>query len=318
MATEYLIPSSEEEWLSWRKQDITSTEASALFNLSPYATKFELFFSKQSGDGSAFEDNERMEAGRHIEPAIASLVSARYDVALTTMKMYARDAEDRIGSSFDYRCEDGAAFGFPGEPGIVECKNVDGLIFKRKWLDDETPAHIEIQLQHQLEVTGLAWGAIMALVGGNRLVPYVRARDEAVGRSIRSAVRAFWRSIDANDPPPPAYPDDADAVIAVSQFSDGSVFDARKNPLLDEMTFLLAGIKEQIASLETKQKVVKAQILQQVGDAGTLLYSGGKVVMTQTKDTPAKIITPEMIGQEIGGRKGYRMFRIYEKKEKSE
>ncbi len=323
MTTTYHTYTTESEWHALRARDITSTEASALFNLSPYATKYELWQAKHSGTATIIEDNDRMQAGRHIEPAIAALVAERYGVVVEPFKVYASDHDDRLGSSFDYRIvgitdsqvEDWTLrnlFLNLG-PGICECKNVDGLVFKRKWLDDETPAHIEIQLQHQLELSGDAWGMVAALVGGNRLEPYIRERDKKVGAAIRKSVREFWSSIEANDPPPIVYPDDADVVIALHQFSDGSVFDARGDTEIGALVAAYDDVKAQIKALETNENVLKARILEAAGDAGSLLWDGGKVVLTQTKDTPGKLVTPEMVGTTIGGRKGYRMTRSYPK-----
>ena len=321
MPTTYITPDNDAHWHALRAKDITSTEASALFNMSPYATLYELWQIKSGAMESAFEDNERIQAGRIIEPAIAALVAERYGVVVEPFKAYATDTDDRIGSSFDYRIigvtdahvEDESMrdmfhqFG----PGILEAKNVDGLIFKRKWLDDETPAHIEIQLQHQLELSGYGWGAVCALVGGNRLVPYVRERDAAVGRAIRAKVREFWKSIETGQSPPIVYPDDADVVIALHQFSDGSVLDLREDSEAATLFAAYDDVKAQIKALEENEKVLKASIMELAGEAGSILWSGVKIVLTQTKDTPGKVITAEMVGTTIGGRKGYRMCRSY-------
>ena len=37
---------------------------------------------------------------------------------------------------------------------------------------------------------------------------------------------------------------------------------------------------------------------------------GWKISASMVADTPPTIITPDMVGQEIGGRKGYRNLRI--------
>lgn len=323
MPTEFITPRDEQHWLELRRQDVTSTEASALFGMSPYCTQYELWLSKRSGDPLAFEDNERMEAGRFIEPAIAALVASRYGVVIEPFKEYGRDADCRMGSSFDARAiewsHDEASdmalrdmIDQYGE-GIIECKNVDGLIYKRKWMDDETPAHIEIQLQHQLELSGYEWGAVAALVGGNRLEMYIRKRDREVGAAIREAVREFWRSIDANEPPPIVYPDDADVVIAMHQFSDGTVLDLREDTDAGVILAAFDDVKKQLKDLEEREKVLKARILELAGDAGSIVWDGGKISLTQTKDTPPTVITPEMVGTTYGGRKGLRQVRSYPK-----
>jgi putative phage-type endonuclease len=327
MTTQYLLHESQADWLAARNLDITSTEASALFGLSPYETLFELWHRKNEGGGNGLDDNERMQAGRHIEPAIAALAAERYGIIVAPFKYYARDPIARMGSSFDYEIV-GVSDTVPADtslrdlylahgPGILECKNVDGLVFRRKWTDDETPAHIELQLQHQLEITGRGWGAIVALVGGNKLETYSRLREPTVGIAIRQAVSKFWRSIAANEAPPPVMPDDAEALIALNQFSDGTALDLRDDEwtagIMAEYTAASATIK----ALEERQTVIKAQVLERAGPAGSILYAGGKVSATQTADNPGKPITPEMVGQIIGARKGYRQFRNTPSKKES-
>ena len=309
MPTQYLIPASEAEWLEWRTKDVTSTEASALFGMSPYSTAYELWCQKKGTLPATFEDNDRMQAGRHIEPAIASLVAERYGCSLSPMKGYSRDADDRMGASHDYRCEDGAAFGFPGEPGICEMKNVDWLVYRRGWSEGEAPDHIEIQLQHQLELTGMAWGGIFALVGGNNVVGYVRARNPEVGAAIRRKIRDFWLSVDTDQAPPIIYPDDADVVIAMNQFAGGDAYRAEEGDPLNELLAEFDAANTQASAAEVAKKIAKAKILDLVGDASAIHWPGGKVSLTQVADSAGTLITEDMVGQTYGGRKGYRLFR---------
>lgn len=322
MKTEFMTPSSEAEWLEWRKRDITSTESAALFGLSPYMTHYELFFVKQGLMPNVFEENDRIQAGRHLEPAIASLVAERYGVIVEPFKVYARN-EVRAGSSFDYRIvgvtdakvEDTRLRDMFEQHGIGMCelKNVDSLAFKRGWQEDETPGHIEVQLQHQLALSGHEWGVIVALVGGHTTQPYIRERRDDVGAAIMDAVAEFWRSVESGEAPPIMYPDDAEVVIAMHQFSDGSVHDAREDEALAALLAEYDALGATIKAADTRRSVIKATVLDQVGDAAKILWPGGTVSLTQTKDSPGTLVTPDMVGQHVGGRKGYRMFRVYSK-----
>lgn len=318
MATQYLVPASEQEWLDWRKQDLTSTDIASLFDLSPYATKFETWHNKKSGESNAFDDNERMQAGRHIEPAIASLFCERFKLNAVPYKTYARDIEARLGSSFDYRINDATAsnnaeitrlfnkHGF----GILEIKNVDFIAHRDKWTPDECPDHIEIQLQHQLELTDSNWGVIVALVGGNKLWVYIRERDLAVGRAIRKAAAEFWATIEADTPPEPVFPDDADAVIAMYQYAEpGKVMDARENTELQELATEYQKLGREATAIEDERKTIKAKLLEAAGTASKVLLPSGSLSLSQVADTPPTTITAEMVGQTYGGRAGYRGVR---------
>lgn len=318
MTTEYLMPFSEQEWLDWRKQDLTSTDIASLFDLSPYATKFETWHNKKSGESNAFNDNERMQAGRHIEPAIASLFGERFKITASPYKTYARDTAARLGSSFDYRITD-ATESTDSEIrrlymthgiGILEIKNVDFLVHRDKWTPDECPDHIEIQLQHQLELTDTNWGVVVALVGGNKLWVYIRERDLAVGRAIRKAAAEFWASIEADTPPDPVFPDDAEAIIAMYQYAEpGKILDARDDTDMQDLADRYRALGVQASAIDDERTTIKAKLLEAAGTASKVILPGGSLSLSQTADSPPTVITAEMIGQTYGGRKGYRSMR---------
>jgi len=62
---------NQHQWLTERAKDVTSTEVSALFGLSPYLTEFELFHQKRDAVVVKIEPNERMKWGNRLESAIA-------------------------------------------------------------------------------------------------------------------------------------------------------------------------------------------------------------------------------------------------------
>src|SRR3990167_5628915 len=95
-------PTSEADWLSLRTLDITSTEISALFGCSPYSTAFELWHRKKSGVIVQLKENERMFWGTKLQDAIAAGIAEEQGWAIRRMNEYIRNAELRIGSSFDF------------------------------------------------------------------------------------------------------------------------------------------------------------------------------------------------------------------------
>ena len=60
-----------QSWLENRLLDVTSTEVSALFNLNPYKSEFQLYHEKKDKVVINIDDNERMMWGRHLEDSIA-------------------------------------------------------------------------------------------------------------------------------------------------------------------------------------------------------------------------------------------------------
>ena len=91
--------------------------------------------------------------GRRLEDSIAREFAERNKFKVESFDVYMRNPETRMGSSFDYKITS------EKEPMILEIKNVDSLQYRSKWIEHDeytidTPVHIGLQLQHQLEITG--------------------------------------------------------------------------------------------------------------------------------------------------------------------
>lgn len=291
LTREILTFSTEAEWLEMRKQDLTSTEAAALFGVSPYATEYELHHIKTGQLEKEFNSNERMVWGNRLEAAIAYGIAEDYGLVIEPFKVYARIPELRMGSSFDFKIV-GIVDAFAGDEaardmfrkhgaGIMEVKNVDGLQFRRTWIEDgeeiEAPPHIEAQVQHQLEVAGLNWSLIAPLVGGNTPKVVIRERDAEVCEAIREKVAHFWARVDAGVAPEPDYTKDAGTIGKLYLENDGSTVDLSDNPRVAELCkeYKAAGADEK-AAVERK-KAAKAELLTIIEAAKSVRADGYKL-----------------------------------------
>lgn len=318
-----LIPANEADWLAMREQDVTSTEVAALFGASPYLTEFELYHRKIGALSSEVEENERMRWGKRLEAAIAEGVAEDLGLIVEPFKTYMRIPELRMGSSFDYKIV-GLREDWEGDetfrdlfrehgPGVMEIKNIDGLSFKRNWLDGdeiEAPLHIEIQVQHQLEVSGLKWGIIAPLVGGNTPKPIARIKDEDVAAAIRTKVAEFWQRVDQGIEPDPDFLKDASAIGQLYGNDDGTEVDMSDNAYLAALCdeYQQAGKEERAAA--DRKRALKAEILTIIGPHAKVKVGDFSISAKAIADNPGKLVTPEMVGTYIGGRKGYRDMRI--------
>ena len=310
--TEYIKLDSRQHWLELKAMDVTSTESPALFGLSPYQTELELFYRKQAGEVVTIEDNARMRAGRFLEPSIAEFAAAELGCQVVPFKPYARDPAARMGSSFDFEIINGDLAGW-----ILEIKNVDYLVYRDDWTDDEAPAHIEVQVQHQLELTKSPGAVIAALVGGNDLRLVKRERNPRMGAAIRKRLARFWRDVTENSPPQPDYVRDADFLCSLYQEAGDEVFDASEGEHVATLLRECKRIKKEAADLDTLAKAKKAEIFSLIGLANRVIAPGLKLSCGMTKGTPPRVITEDMVGQELSGRESYRQFRITETKERN-
>jgi putative phage-type endonuclease len=279
LVREVLVPENEAAWLAMRAQDLTSTEVSALFGASPYMTEYELYLTKTGQLAAEFEETDRIKWGKRLEAPIAMGVAEDRGLEVEPFKNYMRIPELRMGSSFDFIILPGEGY----KHGLMEIKNVDGLQFKRSWIeggddaDDEAPPHIEFQVQHQMEVADIDWCLIVALVGGNTPKVIARQRDPEVGALIRERVAEFWHRVDTGNAPKPNFTKDGDTLARLYRDNDGSVIDLSENARLTELCRSYKDAGEQAKQAETVKAMAKAEILTIIESAKSITADGFKI-----------------------------------------
>jgi predicted phage-related endonuclease len=300
MTRETLAYKTEAEWLAARALDVTSTEAAALFDAGVYTKTFYELYHLKSGSitAPAFDGNDRTRWGNRLEDAIARGIAEDLGLIVEPMKVYMRVPEARLGASFDFKViglvdghDDNEARRMFAEhgPGIMEVKNIDGLQFKRAWMDDgeaiEAPVHIEFQVQAQMEVADLNWSIIAPLIGGNTPRPVIRVRDRAAGLAILGKAIELWERIATNNPPEPDYTKDGATIAQVYRDNDGSAVDLSDNIRLAALcrAYKKAGAEEKAAK-EIKD-AAKAEIMTIIKHAKSIAYDGGKISAGTNKES---------------------------------
>lgn len=311
MKREVINPDSEEHWLALRVPDLTSTDVAALFGLSPYKTRFELFWEKKNAERVVIADNDRMRWGRRLESVVAAGIAEDQGWSVRPMKEYVRLPEVRLGSSFDFRIQNGQGGKDDDADHILEIKTVDFLAFRDGWTIDqdfiEAPPHIELQVQHQMLVSGLRRAYIGVMIGGNRIEVIQRDADDAVHAGILSEAAKFWQTVADGRAPDPVMPDDADALIRLNSFAEpGKLIDLRGDASLSDMLADYARLGTAAKAIDENRKVLKADLLQRIGDAEKVLTDAGKISAGVTGPTDVAAFT----------RAAFRQFRFYPNKAK--
>jgi predicted phage-related endonuclease len=204
------LPRSEAEWHALRRRFVGGSEVAALFGVQQkyQHSAYALWHIKgghiaDPGESPEEEDEERIQWGVALEAIIAAEAAKRWFWKIEKGAYAVDDTTPGLGATLDYVIaqhseDDPRCIG----PGALEVKNVDAFIHARSWSGDEPPLHIVLQLQHQLAASGFAWGAIAALVGGNRLRIWRYFPRPRIIAEIRKRVTEFWASIEAGRPPP--------------------------------------------------------------------------------------------------------------------
>lgn len=294
----------------FRASVVGASEAAALFDCSPYLTRFELWHRKKGNiDTPAFNeirddgtpDNERIYWGVKLEAAIIEAAKERY--GYTDREQLERLTNGKgLGGHPDRRviCPKRG-------PGILEIKTVDWLE-RKKW-GDEPPMNYLLQSQAYQGLDGVQWGDVLVLVGGNKLERFSYDFRPKIYAEIEKRVEEFWRSVEANEPPPPDYERDLDTIADLHRNATDEVADLTGDNLAAVAAAeYLRAAEEATAATKRKDKA-KAELLDKVGAASTGLVNGFLIRATAVAGTPDRPAEP---GEIIKGRKGYRRLTVKE------
>lgn len=185
-----------EEWLDARRSAITATDAAAVLGRSPWRTALHVYADKL-GLRDDLDETERMEWGRRLEPVIAAAYRERTGRAVDLAPPHAlarSTSREWMAASLDAR-QGSRELG----EGVLEIKCAE---WDDTW-EHEAPLHYQIQLQHQLAVTGRTWGTLVVLLRGNRLLWHDVERNDRFCSLLIEREAELWDRIQRHDPPAP-------------------------------------------------------------------------------------------------------------------
>jgi predicted phage-related endonuclease len=163
---------------------------------------------------------------------------------------------------------------------LAELKNVSEWTADQ-W-EDGAPLKYQVQLQHQMLVTGAREGVIAAIIGGNRF-KYVRySRDDEFIHKLSQKLTEFWNMVAYDEMPNPTGPD-VDTLKMLHE-GDGEVIELPPEAVdWDEQ---IVKAKEQIKKWEQIKSNAEASLWASLesASAGVLPGGGGYRVVTVTKE----------------------------------
>jgi len=298
---------------AFRAAHVGASEVAALFDASPWLTHFELYHRKvgtiATPDFNAVRDdgtpeNERIHWGVILEDAIVAEACRRWGYVEREPVRHLSNGKG-LGGHPDRRviCPERG-------PGVLEAKMVDWLEVK-KW-GDEPPVHYLLQNQSYQGLDGVTWGDMIVLVGGNELRRFQYDFRPGLFAEIERRVGDFWDRVRANNAPPVDYSRDGASLIEAIGAPDDSLADLRDclEAEQEAMDWLDARARRDAAI--TDMDIAKARLIERIGAAGTALLPSFRIGCGETKGSPDKEVTADMIGTVIKGRRGYRRFDVKE------
>jgi len=298
---------------AFRASVVGASEVAALFDASPWLTRFELWHRKQGTiatpdfnavgmDGKP--EDMRVFCGVMLERAVIEIACKiwGYERAHTPKRL---DNGAGLGGHPDQLvlCPDRGL-------GVLEVKTADWLVAKG-W-GDEPPLNYQLQAQTYAGLAKVGWCDIITLVGGNDPRRFQMEARPTVFAEIERRVAEFWQSVEAGKAPKPDYSRDGDTIAAVIGAPDDTLIDLRRNNRAGLLAADFLNAKARVKAAELEADTAKAELLEIIGTAGAAMLEGYRVGCGMTKGNAGTVVTEEHIGQIINKRAGYRRFDVKE------
>ncbi len=291
-------------WLQARRQGLGGSEVAALLGLHPYLSALEVYADK-IGElpaeratpevalwGQIFEEPIWREYARRTGRGVRGSNELLRSIAKPWHLVTPDAMQVAVANDTDAEAEP-----VPESPGTVEVKTTG----YGNW-EEEIPAHVLVQVQHGLAVTGAEWGTLVWLPFPERKLQWRDYRPHLEFHALLAEkVDEFWTRVLMRRPP------DADgsesarrALFALDPvLADESVAFEEAEPIADE----LEQINREVKLLEARKDLIGNRVIQALGPYKVGLLEDGRYWNSWRV-------------AESGERKGYRASRLMAPKKK--
>lgn len=275
---------SREDWLAVRKTGIGGSDAAAAVGLNPYQSQLELWLEKTGRDAGLvkpdpMDTTEPVYWGALLEPIVAAAYTQQTGRRVRKINAVLRHPTVPYMLANLDREVIGAA-----DVQILECKTA-GEFGARLWREG-VPEYVQLQVQHQLAVTGKQAADVAVLICGHKLEVHRIERDEALIAQLTLLEARFWQCVERDTPPPADGSDSADAALRCLYPQDsGQIVDFSEDRTLSATFADLVVLRAEIALREEAEARLKQTIQQAMGDASQAQFETGEGTFKRSKDS---------------------------------
>jgi putative phage-type endonuclease len=259
-----VVCTNREDWLQARRRSIGASESAAIFGLG-YSSQSPLtvWASKVYGEDD-FQETARMKIGKLIEPALRTIFADQNGIDCESpgeFSIYRHPDLPYMGATLD-----GLAVHPDYGPVPVEMKNVD-FFNRAEWEAGTGPLKYQIQVQHQLAVTGASHAYLFGLIGGNSPVSILVERNERfINETLLPKLESFWGYVTRQEMPPVDGSEATAKLLKTIWPRDNGV--AVMLPAESvEWDRELVAIKQTIKDAEARKTLLENQIKAAIGEA---------------------------------------------------
>lgn len=272
-----------DDWLTVRKGGIGSSDAAAAVGLNPYKSQIELWMEKTGRDTNLPKvDPKDQTSPMYWGTLLESIVAAHYT-------MRSGHKVRRINAVLQHPTEPWMLANLDREVlgstdvQILECKTA-GINGARLWKEG-VPEYVQLQVMHQLAVTGKQCADVAVLICGQDLQIHRIERDEAMITKLIELERAFWHYVETDTPPPADGSDSADLALRCLYPRDsGQTIDLSDDLEMSAVFSDLLAIREVLTTNVLLEAQLKQRIQERLGEATKAVFQTGDITWKRSKD----------------------------------
>jgi len=302
------------QWLEVRKTGIGASDAAAAVGLSPYKSQLELWMEKTGRDADLPKPNPQDTTdpvywGTLLEPIVAAAYTQQTGRRVRRVNAVLQHPQyPFMLANLDREVVSNPAV------QILECKTA-GEFGARLWREG-VPEYVQLQVQHQLAVTGKQAADVAVLLCGQRLDVYRIARDEALIERLIALESQFWDYVTRDSEPPADGSESAERALRCLYPGNSSTVDFSDDRQLSATFADLVSMRQDIKAREGLAEQFRQTLLQAMGNAESAQFETGKISFKRSKDATTLdtdrllLDHPELVPQYAKVRPGSRRFRM--------
>lgn len=276
---------SREDWLSVRKNGIGGSDAAAAVGLHPYMSALELWLDKTGrAEGMPRPDPDDTTSPTYFGTLLEPIVAASYTKQTGNRVRRVNAVLRHPAIPWMLANVDREVVGCR-DVQLLECKTA-GEFGARLWRDG-VPEYVQIQVQHQLAVTGKAAAHVAVLLCGQALEVFRIERDDGLIARLIELEARFWKFVETDTPPPADGSESADRALRHLYPGHGGTVDFTDDVRLSSVFADLVAVRAEIEARQAAEAQLKQTIQQAMGEATRAVFETGSVSFKRSRDSSA-------------------------------
>ncbi|MCS6500748.1 YqaJ viral recombinase family protein [Burkholderia thailandensis] len=274
---------SREDWLSVRKNGIGGSDAAAAVGLHPYMSALELWLDKTGrAEGMPRPDPDDTTSPTYWGTLLEPIVAASYTKQTGNRVRRVNAVLRHPAIPWMLANVDREVVGC-GDVQLLECKTA-GEFGARLWRAG-VPDYVQIQVQHQLAVTGKQAAHVAVLLCGQALEVFLIGRDDGLIARLIELEARFWKYVETDTPPPADGSESADRALRHLYPGHGGTVDFTGDVRLSSVFADLVAVRAEIEARQTIEAQLKQTIQHAMGEATRAMFETGEVSFKRSKDS---------------------------------